>query len=229
MPIIVSGKSVSEGNAEGKIVCLDDNTCIIKKMPVFDVQRECLRFHRAVADSMNQLQATYERALHKVGESDAKIFVIQQMMIHEQSFVNDVKGMISSEMVTAQYAVFSVASSNIKMLESTDDEYMRARATDIRDVSQRIIRILTNKSHFKKPWGKNLIIYKYAITPSEIIELTPEHVSAIITYTDSYYSHSSILSRTMKIPYITNISEEIGKYHGHNAAIDTNLAQIIID
>lgn len=106
---------------------------------------------------------------------------------------------------------------------------MRARATDIRDVSQRIIRILTNMPHFSKPWGKNLILYKYAITPSEIIELMPESISAIVTYTDSYYSHSAILSRTMKIPYMTDVSEDICKYDGCNAHVDTKLGQIEID
>lgn len=225
---IVHGTSVSKGIATGNLLFIDNDSFTIPRTNTADVELELKRFQRARADAMNQLQSVYEKALHKVGESDAKIFVIQQMMIHENGFTNSVREMIKDENVSAQYAVSSVAASHVKMLESTGDEYMQARTADVLDLSQRVIRILTKRSGFRSPGGKNIIIYKYSFTPSEIIELDRNSIAATITYKGSRHSHSAILARAMKMPGMTDISEDISIYDGKKITVDADCGEISI-
>lgn len=226
---IVHGTSVSKGKASGNLLFIDSENYTIPRTNASDIELELKRFQRARADAMNQLQSVYERALHKVGESDAKIFVIQQMMIHENGFTNSVREMIKDENVSAQYAVSTVAESHVKMLESTGDEYMQARKADVWDLSQRVIRILTKRSGFKSPSGKNIIIYKHSFTPSEIIELDRSSIAATITYKGSLHSHSAILARAMKLPGITEISEDIYKFDGKKTTVDADSGKISIE
>lgn len=226
---IVHGTSVSKGKASGNLLFIDNENYSIPKASTNNVEQELVKFQKARADAMNQLQSVYERALHKVGESDAKIFVIQQMMIHDNGFTNSVKEMIKDENVSAQYAVSSVAASHVKMLESTNDEYMQARKADVWDLSQRVIRILTRRSGFKSPSGKNIIIYKYSFTPSEMIELDRSSIAATITYKGSLHSHSAILARAMKLPGMTDISEDISKYDGKKITVDADSGKISIE
>lgn len=226
---IIHGKGVSKGKASGSLMFVENNFRNIAKTNADDIENELLKFQKARADAMNQLQSLYEKALGKVGENDAKIFVIQQMMIHENGFTSAVRDMISKDGVSAQYAVFSIANKHIEMLESTDDEYMRARTADVQDVSQRVIRNLTKKTSFRPPKGKNIIIYKYTFAPSEMIELDNKHVAAAITYKDSRYSHSAILARTMKLPDITGVPEDIFKYNGKRISVDADSGKISIE
>lgn len=226
---IINGTSVSKGKASGNIFFIGNENYNIPKTNASDIELELKRFQRARADAMNQLQSVYERALHKVGETDAKIFVIQQMMIHDNGFTNSVRELIKDENVSAQYAVSSVAANHIKMLESTGDEYMQARTADVRDLSQRVIRILAKRSGFKSPSGKNIIICKYSITPSEVIEFDRRSIAATITYKGSCHSHSAILARALKLPGMTDISEDISRYDGKKATVDADCGKISIE
>lgn len=226
---IIHGECVSSGKGSGNLIFLDDNSYKAPKTNVANIEKELEKFQKARADAMNQLQSVYEKALHKVGESDAKIFVIQQMMIHEHGFTNSVREIISKQKVSAQYAVSVVADSHIKMLESTDNEYMQARSADVHDLSQRVIRILTKRPNFICPQAKDLVIYKYSLMPSEIIGIDCNAVSATVTYKGSQHSHSSILARAMNLPSITNISEDICKYTGKKVLVDADQKKILIE
>lgn len=225
---IVHGTSISKGIVSGNLIFASNDNFNISKTTNSDVELELRKFQKARADAMNQLQSIYERALHKVGESNAKIFVIQQMMIHENSFTDSVRNMIKKEHVSAQYAVSSVADRHIKLLDSTGDEYMQARTADIRDLSQRVIRNLTRRSAFTVPKGNNIVLYKHFLSPSEIIEFDPRIVIASITYKGSKYSHSAILARAMSMPSMTDISEDISCYSGRRITVNADCGQISI-
>lgn len=225
---IFQGKGVSKGKVSGNLFFIENDTFSVPKTDSKNIDQELKKFQIARADAMNQLQSLYEKALAKVGENDAKIFVIQQMMIHENGFTSAIQKMIKDDGVSAQYAVFTVAKNHIKMLEATKDEYIRARTSDVQDISQRVIRNLTKNSGFKPPKGKNLIIYKRMITPSEMIQLDRKNILAAITFKDSHYSHSAILARTMNLPRITDISEDIIKYDGKKITVDADIGKISI-
>lgn len=226
---IINGKSVCKGKASGNLLFVDDEKYNIHKTFCNDVELELKRFQKARADAMNQLQSVYERSINKVGEENAKIFVIQQMMIHENGFTGSVREKIVNESVTAQYAVSAIAKKHVDMLESTGDEYMQARTADVLDLSRRVIRILTKKTGFRPPRGKNLVLYKYTFTPSEFIELDPDIVSATITYRGSMHSHSAILARAMKLPALTDISEDIIGYNGRKINVDADSGRLSIE
>ena len=156
---IVEGKSVSHGKGSGRLVFIDGNHYNIPKTKVHNIDQELERFQKARADAMNQLQSIYERALNKVSEANAKIFVIQQMMIHDQSFTQAIRNLIVNHAVSAQYAVSIVASKHISLLRSTNDEYMQARTADIIDLSGRVIRILLNLPDVNFFKRKNIVLY----------------------------------------------------------------------
>lgn len=225
---IFQGESVSKGKVSGNLLYMEHDSFQISKSNTSDIDRELVKFQMARADALNQLQSLYEKALVKVGESDAKIFVIQQMMIHENGFTSAIRKMITEDGVSAHYAVFCIAQNHIKTLKSTKDEYIRARTFDVQDISQRVIRNLTRTKSFKTPKGKNLIIYKHTIMPSEMIELAHDNIIAAITCKDSCYSHSAILARSLKLPIITDISSDIAKYDGKKITVDADSGKISI-
>lgn len=225
---IIRGIGVSNGKGSGKLRCIENNADNVKKTLASNIDDELEKYQKARADAMNQLQSLYEKALVKVGENDAKIFVIQQMMIHENGFTSTIRNMIKDEGVTAQYAVFTVANTHMEMLEGTNDEYMQARTADVYDVSQRVIRNLNKRKGFTPPRGKNIVLYKYLITPSEMIELDCQNIAAALTFKDSKYSHASILARTMKLPRVTDIPEDIYKYDGKKVTVDADSGEISI-
>ena len=226
---IVEGKSVSHGKGSGRLVFIDGNHYNIPKTKVHNIDQELERFQKARADAMNQLQSIYERALNKVSEANAKIFVIQQMMIHDQSFTQAIRNLIVNHAVSAQYAVSIVASKHISLLRSTNDEYMQARTADIIDLSGRVIRILLNLPDVNFFKRKNIVLYKYILTPSEIIELDSDIISAAVSYHGNRHSHSAILARAMNIPGITDINEDIRNFSGNLAVVDADAGKIIIE
>lgn len=227
---IIKGQGVSDGQASGRLHIIENNICIVPEKHCKNIELELFKFQKARADAMNQLQSAYEKALHKVGESSAKIFAIQQMMINENGFSDAVRKMIANDSVVAEYAVYLTAHKYMIMLEDTNDEYLMARTADVHDVSQRIIKNMDRKKRnvFNAPKEDNIIIYKNYLTPSEIIELDTKHVLAALTFKDSKYSHSAILARTMKLPRITNVSEDICRYKGRHISIDANTGEVSI-
>lgn len=226
---IVEGKSVSGGKGIGRLVFINGNHYNISKTKINNVEQELERFQKARADALNQLQSIYERALNKVSESNAKIFVIQQMMIHDQSFTQAIKDLIISHGVSAKYAVSAIASRHISLLKSTNDEYMQARTTDVIDLSSRVIRNLSNQSDINFFKEKNTVLYKYILTPSEIIELDINFISAAISFHGNRYSHSAILARAMNIPGITDINEDIRRFSGKKVEVDADIGKIFIE
>lgn len=224
---ILHGKVISPGKGSGFLHVMDTFRYTATVLHHNNLEKELERFQKARADALNQLQSVYERALHKVDEAEAKIFVIQQMMIHDIEFTEKVREKIK-EGFAAEHAVSLVAAENIEQLEATEDDYMMARTDDVRDLSARVIRNLTSQTPIPAPSGYNLVIYKRTINPSEIIEFNPKQISALITYKGSANAHSSILARALGIPYITSVSEDIAEYDGKRITVDADNNTITI-
>lgn len=227
--MIIHGNGVSKGKATGILVSADVFSLYVPKAFHNDTENELTKFQKARADALNQLQSVYERALHKVGETDAKIFVMQQMMVHDREFTEKVRTLIKEEGVCAQYAVSAVAEKDVARIVAVEDEYMQARSDDVIDLATRLIRNLSNIRGFCPPKGKRIILYKKTLAPSEIIDFDTKSILAVITSQCSENSHSSILARAMKLPYITGISDDICRYEGKWLCVDADKSIITIE
>lgn len=224
---VIHGKSISPGKGSGFLLYIDSLPYAVPKEYHNNLEIELERFQKARADALNQLQSVYERALHKVDEAEAKIFSIQQMMIHDIEFTEKVRDRIK-EGFTAEYSVSLVAAENIEQLEATGDEYMMARTDDVRDLSARVIRNLTNQTALTISGSRHLVVYKETICPSEIIGFNKKYISAVITSKGSKTSHSSILARALGIPYITGIPKDIEAFDGKRTTVDADNNTITI-
>ena len=227
---IVEGKSVSHGKGSGRLVFIDGNHYNIPKTKVHNIDQELERFQKARADAMNQLQSIYERALNKVSEANAKIFVIQQMMIHDQSFTQAIRNLIVNHAVSAQYAVSIVASKHISLLRSTNDEYMQARSADVRDISNRLVRNLSGEEQIDWSTMEPSIIVADDLTPSETVQMDKSKILAFVTVHGSTNSHTAILARMMNIPALIGVPLELEKIHnGTRAIVDGREAVFYLD
>lgn len=225
---IYAGKSVFGGIAIGQIHVHKRSENAVKRYTVSDTTAELARFHAACDDTDAELAGLYEKAVPEIGESSAAIFDIHRMMLRDADFCEAIEGIIRNEKVNAEYAV-SVSGENFaKMFSAMDDEYMRARAADVLDISERIVGILQNG-------GGNImeesgIIVCEDLTPSETVQLDKSKVLAFVTRLGSSNSHTAILARTMNIPAIIGCDmDDIDALDGKKAAVDGFSGRIYIE
>lgn len=227
--IIVKGKGIGKGIAAGTISFMSDSKPKIPKNFSADTEYEKYRFKRARADAANQLQSLYEKALNEIGETDAKIFSIHQMLLEDQDFIDDICTLIDSEKVCAEYAVSQVSDDFFNMFSAMENEYMRSRCADIMDISDRVIRILCNKKPRRLSCEKNLIICADDLSPSETLLINKDSVIAFVTRNGSSTSHTSILAKKMSIPAIVGVGDDLlSSYHGRAAVVNASKGEVII-
>lgn len=209
------GKGVSGGIAIGRISVYRKNECQIKPCQVTDTAAETSRFLEAKETAKIQLAGLQEKALQEVGEEDAMIFDVHQMMLDDQEFVESVTRMIKSQRVNAEFAVASVGEKISKRFAAMENDYMRERAADVKDISNRVIRILSGTQQDGIAGEEPVILLAEDLAPSETIQLDRSNVLAFVTRLGSANSHTAILARTMNIPAVVGveISEDMdGKY-----------------
>lgn len=141
----LSGKSVYKGIALGPVMVLKRNDHPVKRIKIEDVDAEILRLEKAGESAKTQLQQLYEKALKEVGETSAAIFEVHQMMLEDEDYLDAIHNMIRTEMVNAEYAAAVTGDNFSEMFASMDDEYMKARAADVKDISNRLVRNLTGE------------------------------------------------------------------------------------
>ena len=197
---IYKGKSVFGGIAIGKISVYKKDEQLVKRVKIEDADAEMERYTTARNIAAAQLQKLYDKALKEVGEANAAIFEVHQMMLEDEDYNESVENIIHSQMVNAEYAVASTADNFAQMFEAMDDDYMRGRAADVRDISERVITVLAGGAGSGIDSDEPVIIAADDLAPSETVQLDKDKVLSFVTAHGSENSHTAILARTMGIP-----------------------------
>ena len=197
---IYKGKSVFGGIAIGKISVYKKDEQLVKRVKIEDADAEMERYTEARNTAAAQLQKLYDKALKEVGEANAAIFEVHQMMLEDEDYNESVGNIIRSQMVNAEYAVASTADNFAQMFEAMDDDYMRGRAADVRDISERVITVLAGGAGSGLDSDEPVIIAADDLAPSETVQLDKDKVLSFVTAHGSENSHTAILARTMGIP-----------------------------
>ena len=228
--ITLSGKSVFGGVAIGKIAFYKRQEKQVRRYHVEDTEAEVARFEEAQETAIAQLGELYDKAMEDVGEANAAIFEVHQMMLMDLDYVDSIKNIITTQEVNAEYAVATTGDNFSQMFASMDDAYMQGRAADVKDVSDRLLGILSDAGESGVVADEPVIVAADDLVPSETVQLDKSKVLAFATMYGSANSHTAILARTMNIPAVIGLGEGLAKeYDGHMAAIDGFTGTIYID
>ena len=228
--ITITGKSVFGGVSIGRLSFYKRKQRVIKRTHVDAVEAECARFQEAKTTAAGQLKELYEKALADVGEANAMIFEIHQMMLEDLDYIESVENIIRTQEVNAEFAVAATADNFAQMFTAMDDAYMQGRAADVKDVSERVLNILCGVDEGIKQTEEPSIIAADDLAPSETVQLDKSKVLGFATMYGSANSHTAILARTMNIPAIIGLGEELSdKLDGQMAVIDGFTGSLYID
>lgn len=228
--IALGGKSVFGGIAFGNISFIKKSKEKIKRYKVDNTDDEIKRLDMARSLAIEQLCELYDKALIEVGEANAAIIQVHQMMIEDLDYVESMNSIVNTQHVNAEYAVGVTADNFAKMFSSMDDEYMKERSADVLDISDRIVRILSKEKQDGLKLSEPVIIADTDLAPSETIQLDKEKVLSFITRQGSVNSHTAILARTMNIPAIIGVGNDLkDEYDGKYAIVDGFTGTIYID
>ena len=227
---IFEGKSVFGGIAMGKIRVYKKDARQVKRVKVTDAEAEIARYVQARDTAMQQLQQLYEKALQEIGETNAAIFEVHQMMLEDDDYNESVENIIRTEQVNAEYAVASTGDNFAQMFASMDDEYMQGRAADVRDISERMIGILNGAAADGIAADEPVIIVADDLAPSETVQMDKSKVLSFVTVHGSLNSHTAILARTMGIPALvaTDIAEA-DALDGRYAVVDGAAGKLYVE
>lgn len=228
--IICKGKGVSTGVAIGNIFLYQRTEHTIKRYKVTDTEAEVARFEQAKASATEQLQGLYDKAVQEVGEANAMIFQIHQMMLEDLDYCESITNMIRTQMVNAEYAVGTTADNFSKMFSEMDDDYMRGRAADVKDVSERVLRILHGSEDNLIAASGKVIVAADDLAPSETVQMDKTKVLGFLTSGGSTNSHTAILARTMGIPAVIGLGDQLQpNMDGKMGIIDGSTGDVYID
>lgn len=224
---VYQGKSVFGGIAIGRISVHKKDEQQVKRVRIEDPEQEILRYRQAKQTAMEQLQGLYQKALKEVGEANAAIFEIHQMMLEDDDYNESVENIIRMQQVNAEYAVASTGDNFAQMFSAMDDDYMRARSADVKDISERVLSVLGDRSTGIAASEEPVIIVADDLAPSETVQLNKDLVLSFVTVHGSVNSHTAILARTMSIPALIgtaipltdDIDGKIGIVDGKNGCI----------
>lgn len=203
--IKLSGKPVYQGIAMGPAAVLRKEDQPVKRIRIADTETEIARLKKAGEEASQQLQKLYEKAKKEVGESSAAIFEVHQMMLEDDDYLDAIHNMICTEMVNAEFAVAMTGDNFAAMFAGMDDDYMKARAADVKDISNRLIRNLSGEKEIDFASMEPSVIVADDLTPSETVQMDKEKILAFVTVHGSANSHTSILARMMNIPALIGV------------------------
>ena len=206
---VYNGKSVFGGIAIGKISVYQKKEQQVKRVKIENPDQELARYEKAKTEGIRQLQGLYDKALKEVGEANAAIFEVHQMMMEDDGYNESVENIIRSQGVNAEYAVATTGDNYAQMFSAMDDDYMRERAADVRDISERLLTILNGEDTGSVDTDEPKIIVAEDLAPSETVQLDKDKVLSFVTVKGSLNSHTAILARTMAIPALVNTSMEL--------------------
>ena len=224
----IQGKSVYSGVAIGRLAIYQKSENQVKREKITDTAKEIKRFEDARETAKQQLAGLYEKALKEVGEVNAAIFEVHQMMLEDLDYVESITNMIEGQQVNAEYAVASTGDTFSEMFAAMDDDYMRERSADVRDVSNRVVSILQGNGGNGLDADEPVILLADDLAPSETVQLDKSKVLSFVTRHGSTNSHTAILARTMNIPALIGVDfpEDV---NGKMGIVDGYEGKIIID
>ena len=224
------GKSVYKGIVMGPVVVLKKNDYQVKRSRIEDADAETSRVQEAVKRSQEQLQKLYDKALKEVGEARAAIFEVHQMMLEDEDYLEAIQNMIQTEMVNAEYAVAVTGDNFSQMFASMDDDYMKARAADIKDISERLVRNLSGQEDADLSDIDPSVIVADDLSPSETVQMDKEKILAFVTVHGSTNSHTAILARMMNIPALIGVPLALDELkNGTTAVVDGFTGQVTFE
>lgn len=228
--ITLTGKTVCGGVAFGKVYVFSREESTIKRHHIDNSDKEIERFEQARLQASDELGDLYTKALDEVGEENAMIFQIHQMMLEDDDYLESIKNIIADQSINAETAVAQTCDNFVQMFESMDDSYMRERSADVKDVSERVIRILSGAASGGIASDEPVIIVADDLAPSETVQFDKSKILAFVTEGGSSSSHTSILARMMNIPAIIGASGVLNKdYDGKEAIVDGFKGILYID
>ncbi|MFR8790836.1 phosphoenolpyruvate--protein phosphotransferase [Gallintestinimicrobium sp.] len=228
--VVCQGKSVLKGIAIGKIYLYEKQEYVLEQKQVADAEAEVARFEAAKETAIGQLDDLYEKALAEAGEEQAMIFDVHKMMLDDGDYLDAITGLIRSEKVNAEYAVHTTGEQFAAVFASMDDDYMKARSADVKDISGRVIRILAGIGDGSIASEEPVILLADDLTPSETVSLDKSKILAFVTRNGSANSHTAILARSMNIPALVQTDVELLKeYHGMDAVVDGLDGKLYLD
>lgn len=227
----LKGKGVYGAIALGRISVFTRREASVKRTHIEDIEAEKARLEKAKEKATEQLRTIYEKALKEVGEANAQIFEIHQMMIEDEDYNESIESIIETQSVNAEYAVAVTADNFSEMFASMDDAYMQARSADVKDISNRIISCLSDEGGSDAVSDEKVIICADDLAPSETVQLDKDKVLAFVTAFGSSNSHTAILARNMNIPAVIGVGTELLETvkSGVFAAVDGYTGEIFID
>ena len=224
------GKSVYKGIAMGPVVVLKKNDYQVKRARIEDPESEAKRVTEAVEKSQDQLGRLYDKAVKEVGEASAAIFEVHQMMLEDEDYLEAIQNMIQTEQVNAEYAVAVTGDNFAEMFAAMDDDYMKARSADIRDISERLVRNLSGQEDTDLSSIEPSVIVADDLSPSETVQMDKDKILAFVTVHGSTNSHTAILARMMNIPALIGVEMDLDELKtGMTAVVDGFQGQVIFE
>lgn len=223
----LTGKSIFEAIAIGPLYSYPQSKAEVVRCQIENAEKELERFEAAKKTAGEELSALYEKAVLEIGKTSAAIFEVHGMLLENEEYLDFICNIIRSRKVNAEFAVAAAGDHFAQMFAAMDEEYMQARAEDIKDISEHLIKALSGKSDEKKI-GQPVILTAEDLVPSEIVRLDKSKLLAIVTEMGSINSHTAILARTMGIPAVIGIRID-EQYNGKRAIVDGNTGTVIID
>lgn len=198
--IVKEGRSVFKGVATGRIFVYRKAQTAVSREQVTDTAAELERYENAKRKALDQLKGLYEKALRDVGEEEAMIFDVHQMLLDDPDYNDSIHSIIENDRMNAEYAVFMTGEQLAAMFLNMDNEYMRGRAADVKDISERVMSILNGAQTDPEAMPEPVIVLAEDLAPSETVQFDKSKILAIVTQKGSANSHTAILARTMNIP-----------------------------
>lgn len=224
------GKSVYKGIVMGPVAVLKKNDYQVKRTRIEDPEAEVKRVKEAVEVSKKQLGRLYDKAVREVGEASAAIFEVHQMMLEDEDYLESMENMIRTELVNAEYAAAATGDNFAEMFAAMDDEYMKARSADVKDISERLVRNLSGEGDNDLSSMEPSIIVADDLSPSETVQMDKEKILAFVTVHGSTNSHTAILARMMNIPALIGVPMDLnGLKTGMTAVVDGFSGQVIFE
>lgn len=223
-----NGKSIFKGTAIGRVLFYSKNQQLVKRTKIEDAEAEIARYEAAKATAIEQLGALHDKALAEVGEANAMIFEVHAMMLEDDDYNDSVYNIIRNDGVNAEFAVATTGDNFSVMFAEMDDEYFKARAADVKDISERVIGVLMGRTTDGDLGDEPVIVVAEDLAPSETVQMDKAKLLAFVTRLGSSNSHTAILARTMNIPALIGIDIK-EEWNGKMAIVDGKTGTFYVD